>query len=380
MNKDSSVSSDTNFVFDSGKSIHAQIQEFLLKKIQSMRPGEKMPTERKLSEYFQVARATVSRALDELEQNGHVIRHQGRGTFVKNIINLPADKGANAGTLGLIIPDIEDAGHARIMKGVEQEALKRGYNVQVSNLYIVEGLTTARILKRLKTQDISGLILYPVGHDPLDNEFLDAVREFMETGKRLVLVDQYIPSIQAPTVMVNKVRESYIATQHLIMLGHHRICYVSTAGYDVTGYEGLRGHRQALQDYGLEYDNTLHLEGPAVEKHKQTYHAVLEFLRQHGEKCTAFQTPQPGKTYDILHALKDAGKRVPEDYAVVGAETYVFPELGNVTHTEKPMFKMGQEAVKLLLDEKPADQMKDHVLQDPVLVIGVTCQPPSVRR
>lgn len=49
----------------------------------SVRPGEKMPTERSLAERFGVSRNTVRRVLDGLESEGWIERHVGRGTFVR---------------------------------------------------------------------------------------------------------------------------------------------------------------------------------------------------------------------------------------------------------------------------------------------------------
>ncbi|MEZ2408883.1 FadR/GntR family transcriptional regulator [Bosea sp. RCC_152_1] len=47
--------------------------------------GEKLPTERDLGEQYGVARNTVRRALDGLEEAGLVIRHIGRGTFKRAV-------------------------------------------------------------------------------------------------------------------------------------------------------------------------------------------------------------------------------------------------------------------------------------------------------
>ncbi|MFT8242973.1 FadR/GntR family transcriptional regulator [Roseomonas sp. BN140053] len=44
-------------------------------------PGERLPTERALSENYGVARNTLRRALDALEAQGLIRRHVGRGTF-----------------------------------------------------------------------------------------------------------------------------------------------------------------------------------------------------------------------------------------------------------------------------------------------------------
>jgi DNA-binding FadR family transcriptional regulator len=48
------------------------------------KPGERIPTERALSDQYGVARNTVRRALQQLEDAGHIIRHVGRGTFVEH--------------------------------------------------------------------------------------------------------------------------------------------------------------------------------------------------------------------------------------------------------------------------------------------------------
>jgi|1186.fasta_scaffold27453_1 DNA-binding FadR family transcriptional regulator len=44
-------------------------------------PGERLPTERELAEHYGVARNTVRRALEALEDERLIVRHVGRGTF-----------------------------------------------------------------------------------------------------------------------------------------------------------------------------------------------------------------------------------------------------------------------------------------------------------
>lgn len=46
-------------------------------------PDERMPTERTLADELGVARNTIRKALDQLEEAGVVVRHVGRGTYVK---------------------------------------------------------------------------------------------------------------------------------------------------------------------------------------------------------------------------------------------------------------------------------------------------------
>lgn len=47
--------------------------------------GSRLPTERALAEHFDAARNSVRKTLNMLEDEGLIIRHVGRGTFVRNV-------------------------------------------------------------------------------------------------------------------------------------------------------------------------------------------------------------------------------------------------------------------------------------------------------
>ncbi len=58
-----------------------------------MKAGDRLPAERELAEKFCVSRAELRKALAILEEEGLIIRHVGRGTFVTSLASsLPADE------------------------------------------------------------------------------------------------------------------------------------------------------------------------------------------------------------------------------------------------------------------------------------------------
>lgn len=71
------------------------------------KPGERIPTERALSIQYGVARNTIRRALQRLEDAGRIVRHVGRGTFVEQ------DKRVHSNDLAR---RIENASPAEIME------------------------------------------------------------------------------------------------------------------------------------------------------------------------------------------------------------------------------------------------------------------------
>lgn len=70
--------------FTAGVPLYLQIADSLLVEIESggLKPGERLPPERELSEALGVNRMTLRQALHKLQTEGHLNRRQGSGTFV----------------------------------------------------------------------------------------------------------------------------------------------------------------------------------------------------------------------------------------------------------------------------------------------------------
>lgn len=69
---------------EKNQSLHAYIKEELLNRIKSKKykAGEQIPTELEMCKDFNVSRTTVRAALNQLTQEGYLIRQQGKGTYV----------------------------------------------------------------------------------------------------------------------------------------------------------------------------------------------------------------------------------------------------------------------------------------------------------
>lgn len=70
--------------YSSSTPLYIQIKDALLQDISSgkLRPGQKIPIENELSNFYGVSRITIRSAVMELVKSGHLIRQQGKGTFV----------------------------------------------------------------------------------------------------------------------------------------------------------------------------------------------------------------------------------------------------------------------------------------------------------
>lgn len=61
---------------------YAEVREQLLARISTMSTGDRLPPEPELCAHYGVSRITLRRAVEDLINNGLLIRQQGRGTFV----------------------------------------------------------------------------------------------------------------------------------------------------------------------------------------------------------------------------------------------------------------------------------------------------------
>ncbi len=352
--------------------LHVQVRNRLKSTISQMKAGEKLPPERQLSEEFKVNRVTIRRAMADLESEGFVIRHQGRGTFVRNTTGVLHSENVKASLIGLVVPDVEMVHNAMIVKGAQEQARRDGFELLVCNSVLDTGRERG-ILERLMEYDLAGIIAYPFFTDVFDEAYETLLQRIVQEGKRLVLVDQYVPNLEIPVVQANKAHMGYIATQHLIMLGHRRIAYVSTGRFDPSGQANVAGYRQALEDYQIPFDEELSIEVPVQNSAGPVRELVKQKLQANPRAFTAMATPQFSMTYGIIKGLSDLGKTMPGDIAVVGSDVFNNPDYAYVTHTVQPFHEMGQEAVKLLLRLEDDSTLKRHVLLKSKLVIGTTC-------
>jgi LacI family transcriptional regulator len=110
----------------------------------------------------------------------------------------------------------------------------------------------------------------------------------------------------------------------------------------------LRGYRRALEEAGLPFDGTLVEEGswePGA-----ALAGTMRLLERRPE-VTAIYAQNDIMAMGVLSALRNEGRRVPDDCAVVGCDdidiaAYTVPPL---TTVHVPFYETGEEAMRLLL-------------------------------
>ena len=111
---------------------YARVQNGIVNLIatENIKTGEMLPTEKKLSEHFDVSIITIRRAVRHLEENKIVRREQGRGTFVITDIQGKVDNGTIA-FLDIVRGEFYSTSFGPSVKSLDSELARRTYSLNV---------------------------------------------------------------------------------------------------------------------------------------------------------------------------------------------------------------------------------------------------------
>jgi len=186
--------------------------------------------------------------------------------------------------------------------------------------------------------------IFLVGIDPSE-----ALRGWLETRETpVVLVNGTDPHLRFDGVSPSNFFGAYMATQRLIAAGHRRILHI-TGSHRNTIRERVRGFETAVAS----------VEGGEGRLLQLTFHGSA--TREAHEVTADFLAKEPGFTaafcmndfiaVGTLDAATEAGRRVPEDFAIVG-----FDDLPCAAMTNPRLATMrvdreaiGREAVNLMM-------------------------------
>lgn len=143
----------------------------------------------------------------------------------------------------------------------------------------------------------------------------------------------------------------YLATQHLLALGHRRIAYVGDAFPDVYGFPTgelrYRGYVAALAEQDVPYRAEFVRLGPHGEE--PAYHLTQELLLL-SELPTAIFAMSDIQAVGCIQAIREAGLRVPEDISVIGFDDVQLSRYAGLTTVRQHLQQGGYLGMQLLLN------------------------------
>ncbi len=297
-----------------------------------------MPSERQLTREFGVARGTVSRALDALQNEGLVKQMSGRGTLVLH----PLDR-LKTPLLGVVHWLSSDSvgppfrGTLMALEGVQAALKDFGYRNEV-----VSGKVGA--LRAEWTQKTFGAAIFVDPHDEDCNQILELERRRVPT-----VVAKLESNIDVCATWVDHQEAGREAVRALTNLGHTRIALVAREP-DYGPYGHVRqGYSEGLQEASLPLDESL--IGVCEKTDALSGYFATKPLLALPDPPTAIVAGRDAIAEGICRAAQEAGLMVGHHVSVIGFDDLTWPQPAPfLTTFREPCYDMGVAAVKLLID------------------------------
>ncbi len=184
-------------------------------------------------------------------------------------------------------------------------------------------------VRGLRARRVAGVI---VAGCSLDDPRIPAL---VEAEIPTVLIDARGSGPRATFVASDNAGGARAAAEHLISLGHERIAVVAGPDIDLAGFDRVVGTAEALGMAGLPADPLLMAR---MGWSTQAGYEATRSLLEHGVRFSALVAHSDMLAFGALHALDEAGLRVPEDVSVTG-----FDDIDLARYTRPPLTTVRQD-------------------------------------
>lgn len=271
-------------------------------------------------------------------------------------------------TVGVLLNDLSNPWFVDLLAGLATTLHSSGLSPLLTDVYTDQRIGVSSVDKLLG-QDVDGLVV--VGTNAEDD---DAIRRAADQVP-VVLAGTYEPELSSADVVVNDDEEgSFVATQHLIALGHTRIAHLSGPGK--VGALRLAGFRRAMLGAGLDADTSHTPTGSAEEGG----YAVARRLLGRSERPTALLAFNDMAAIGALSAADDLGLRVPDDISIIGYDNTYLAKIRHIslTSVDNGNFAVGAQAGRFLIERlaNPSLPPRIHQVTAELEVRGSTTAPP----
>jgi len=311
-----------------------------------------------------VHQSTVSRAL----QNSPLISQQTKKRILDTVKKLKYRPNIIArslainrtGLIGLIIPDIKNPFCAEVIEYFEEAARHRNFRLILS-------ITDGELAREEDAiLDFSGRVDGIIINHHQSYTNCKAILELQREKFPFVLLG-WIKGTKASYVMADLSEGAYLATRHLLELGHRRIAFM-LAGND-NDILRLRGYKKALKEFGVEFRKELLVEsGEEISGAERFMDKILSMK----EKPTAIYAINDLLAIGIMDACEKRGLKIPGDFALVGFDNIKLSAHSrfSITTVDYPLKELAKIAMNVLQDQiEGRMEEPEQILIKPTLVV-----------
>jgi DNA-binding LacI/PurR family transcriptional regulator len=334
------------------------------------------PTIKDIAEKAGVGLGTVSRVLNNSPRVSDETREKVMQTIAEmNYVPSSAARGLSLGktlNIAVMAPFFTRSAFVERLQGIESITARHKYDLVVYNAETVEKRDWYYEIVP-DPRRVDGVII--ISLPPRNKDF----PRLAKGSVPVVLLDVNGPAYDGlDRIVINDRLGGYLATNHLIKLGHRRIGFIGDipqSGFMFTASnDRYEGYCQALSEAGLPVRPEYHLDGTFG---RDVARGLALGMLSQSERPTAIFASNDTQALGVIEAARHLSLDVPTDLSVVGYDDIEVADHIGLTTVRQLLFESGKRSVELLLEriKTPAREAVCDVLPIELIVRRTTAPP-----
>ncbi len=335
--------------------------------------ANKPPTMNDVAKAAGVTQATVSyvlnnsgdisepvkkRVLEAAEQLGYI-----RNNVARNL------KMRRSNTVGIIVPDVINSYYGEIIKYTEKIIRENGLFTFICITMHKPELEDWYITSLIEQKVAGVMVCYGLADEQL-------LRKLATYNVPFVVMDDNVQEeeLEAPCVLVNNIKGSFLAVQQFVSLGISKIAFCSEPAYNRALKDRHEGFLLAVKEFGLQKQlQHVYVASEEVDHSDKIalgYQAAGEILA-HSQPEGIFATNDE-MAIGVIKKLKESGLRVPKDICVIGYDNVplsgiISPTLTTINQPVMTMCIQGTNMLRDLIAGKECERRR--IMLEPSIIV-----------
>ena len=336
--------------------------------------GKSNITIKEIARALNISKSTVSRALgDKHDVNpgtrkkvlAYARKHDYHPDFMASSLRSKRTR-----TIGVIVPAYNIPFYSIAICGIQDYAMRQGYNVMVchsNERYEVEKAN----INALLAADVEGIIISVAR----DTELNEHIHKLKKKGIPLVMFNRVIEDFRVAKVVVDDYYGAADMVRYLVRTGCNRIAHIAGPSNLLLSSNRKQGYLDALSEAGIKPRADWIVEGDFTI---QSGSRCMEKLLHDLKSIDAVFAVCDAAAFGAIKVIKQSGFRIPGDISVAGFTNEPMAELiePSLTTVAQPIYEIGETASLLLFSQlQNPDLPPEFCVLDTRLVVRDSTRP-----
>lgn len=175
-------------------------------------------------------------------------------------------------------------------------------------------------------------------------------QEILDRGIPLLFLNTNLPELSVPFVSLNDRRAGFLATKHLVEMGHRQIAYIGKLDSRAS-HRRFAGYANALSEAGIPLNEDHAIWFPSNDWSEWFTPALIDYLLHKIAGCTAVFCHNDQIACTLIEVCRQKGMEIPEELSVVGVDDSEYSQqcVPPCTTVRSPCQELGAMAASFML-------------------------------